>query len=119
MPRIFTLIALFSKGGGSWFLYFFLYPFWAAFPMAIFGFLPGLVAFLTYAIGFLVLKAWFARSTAGKALFNRGFTMGGFAPSGGGRTSGIRWSSGGSSSSGSSFSGGGGGFSGGGSSGSW
>jgi uncharacterized protein len=104
---IFTVVALVTRGGGSWFLYFFLIPFWLAFPLAILGTLAGLIVFGMYALGFLLAKFWFIRSPAGRALQKR---IGG--SSGG-------WSSGGSSSSGSSFSGGGGGFSGGGASGSW
>lgn len=113
---VFTVLAAFMRGSQSWFLYFFLYPFWFVFPLAFFGFVPAIVMFLAYAIGGLVLKIWFGRSDAGKAAYKRLTTRGGFL---GGLSSGGTWSSGGGSSSGGGFSGGGGGFSGGGASGSW
>ena len=34
---LFSLIALATEGGGAWFLYVFLIPFWFVFPLAIFG----------------------------------------------------------------------------------
>lgn len=110
---VFTALVVFTKGGGSWFLYFFLYPFWSAFPMAIFGLTTGLAIFLSYAVGVLLLKWWFAKSTAGQALFKNWSGSKIFGSSVG------SWSSGGGTSSGGSFSGGGGSFSGGGASGSW
>jgi len=108
----FTLIALFSTGFFSWFLYVFLLPFWYAFPSALLGATPGLLIVGTYAIVFPILKIWF-RFPAGQAFQKR---WGG--PVGSGRAGGGGWSSSGSSSGG-GFSGGGGGFSGGGASGSW
>jgi uncharacterized protein len=109
---VFTTIAVLSDGFVSWFLYVFLIPFWGLFPTAILGFLPGIIMFGTYAVGFIIAKTWFARSDVGKKLKIK------WAPRAGSGfgSAGSSWSS---SSSGSSFSGGGGGFSGGGSSGSW
>jgi len=111
---IFTAIALFTRGGGSWFLYVFLLPFWLAFPPAILGATAGLTVFGIYAVGFLLAKLWFGKTDAGRSFQKR---YGGSPVFASGSSSG--WSSGSSSSSSSSFSGGGGGFSGGGASGSW
>jgi uncharacterized protein len=108
---LFTLIALFTKGGPSWFLYFFLIPFWGAFPCAILGTTAGLIIFGIYALGFPVAKLWFGNSATGRSFQKKWSSSPVFASSSSGG-----WSSG---SSGSSFSGGGGGFSGGGASGSW
>ncbi len=110
---LFTAVALFTKGGASWFLYFFLIPFWLAFPLAILGVTAGLIIFGVYVIGFLAAKSWFKTSNAGRSLQKKWSSLPVFASSSSGG-----WSSGGGSSS-SSFSGGGGGFSGGGASGSW
>jgi uncharacterized protein len=109
---LFTLIALFAKGGTSWFLYAFLIPFWLAFPLAILGTVAGLVVFGIYAIGFLVAKLWFKNSTGGRKFQKKWSSSAVFASSSSGGSSG-------SGSSGGGFSGGGGGFSGGGASGSW
>ncbi len=113
---IFTAVALLSEGFVSWFLYFFLIPFWGLFPPAILGATVGLPLFGIYVVGFLIVKMWLRSSDRGKALLKRA-TKGGFLTSstGGGWSRGSSWSS----SSGSSFSGGGGSFGGGGSSGSW
>lgn len=105
---LFTLIALFTKGFQGWFLYFFLLPFWFAFPFAILGtFIP----FIVYAILFPILKIFIRNNPATKRWSDKWMASGagGWSRSGGG------WSSGG----GGGFSGGGGSFSGGGSSGSW
>lgn len=113
---VFTVLAIFMRGGATWFLYVFLMPFWFAFPAAMYGFPVGVTLFSIYAVGFLILKFFFTRTTAGKAFHERwAKKTGTWSTSSGGWSSG----SGGSSSSGSSFSGGGGGFSGGGASGSW
>jgi uncharacterized protein len=109
---LFTGVALFTKGGASWFLYFFLIPFWLAFPLVILGATAGLVVFGVYALGFLAAKYWFSMSAAGISFQKRMSASPMFASS-----SSRGWSSGGSS--GRGFSGGGGGFSGGGASGSW
>jgi uncharacterized protein len=113
---LFTSIALFSSGGRSWFLYVFLFPFWGLFPQAIFGSTGGLIAFGTYAIGFLLFKLWYRKSDTGRAWSKKlqASSFFGSALASGSHSSGSSWSS-----SGSSFSGGGGSFGGGGSSGSW
>lgn len=110
----FTLVAIFSKGCLSWFLFVFLVPFWFGFPAATLGPGPG-IAFLTvYLLGFLLLKAWLRATPRGKAWgdqISKAMGTGGVGHGGG-----SAWSGG---SSGGGFSGGGGGFSGGGASGSW
>lgn len=102
--------------GVGWFLYVFLIPFWAIFPLFVLSVRPTLVLLAAHIIGFPILKQRLKRSprytqamsdlkTKGKA------TIGGFT-----------WTTGGSSSSsdsGSRFSGGGGSSGGGGASGSW
>lgn len=112
---VFTVVALFSQGFFSWFLYVFLIPFWAAFPMAMLGMIAGGILFVSYLLGFPLAKILFAKTPKGKSLMKQwGKSMG----TGSGRSGG--WSSsGGSSGGGGGFSGGGGSFSGGGSSGSW
>jgi len=113
---IFTAIALFSQGFVSWFLYVFLIPFWAVFPMALLGTLVGGMLFAGYLLGFPFAKFFLGKTLKGKSLMKQwGKSIG----AGSGRSGG--WSSGGSRSSGGGggFSGGGGSFSGGGSSGSW
>ena len=117
---LFTAMGIINPGAGR-FLYFFLIPFWATFPIIILGTKGALVCFLTYLIGFPAVKLFIRRSawykkvkeemrTKGKA------SIGGFVFSSG--SSGGSWSSG-SSGSHSSFSGGGGSSGGGGASGSW
>jgi uncharacterized protein len=113
---VFTLVALFSSGCMSWFLYAFLLPFWLLFPQAIVGEGAGVGIFAAYALLVPVLKVLFGRSAWGKGMMKT-MQSRGWVVAGGGRSSGS-WSGGGSSSS-SSFSGGGGGFSGGGASGGW
>jgi uncharacterized protein len=115
---LFTAMGIITPGAG-WFLYFFLIPFWAMFPIIIVGSTGALVLLITYLIGFplakLVLKssAWYKK--AGEDLRTKGHaSIGGFTFSSGG--SGGGWSSG---SSGGGFSGGGGSSGGGGASGSW
>jgi uncharacterized protein len=106
----FTMFVLSQKGFTSWFLYFFLLPFWLAFPCAFFGKVAGIMLFALYAVLVPVVKIWFRISPTGAAVLKRwGDTGFVHATSGGGWHSGT---SGG-------FSGGGGGFSGGGASGSW
>lgn len=119
---IFTFIGLVSQGCSSWFLYVFLIPFYATFPLAILGTNGGLTALGIYVVGFPILRAIIARTPWGKRMaksFASGKGRGGSSGSG---WSGGGWSSGGGSgwsSGGGGFSGGGGGFSGGGASGSW
>ncbi len=106
---IFTTIGLLMKGGQAWFLYFFLIPFYAVFPGAIYGFDTGLVILICYLVLWPVLKFYFKR---------KGWAT--LESSGGSSSGGGRWSSrGGWSSGGGGFSGGGGSFGGGGSSGRW
>ena len=115
---LFTVIGILTPGFG-WFMYLFLIPFWATFPIVVLGTKGALVCFITYLIVFpsakLFLKhsPWYKKAnedlrTTGKA------SVGGFTFSSGG--SGGSWSSG---SSGGGFSGGGGSSGGGGASGGW
>ena len=122
---IFTVIGVFVPGCGGWFMYAFLIPFYAIFPMAVLGVTGGLTALGIYAIGFPIAKLFFSRSTWGKKVISKMNSGNGRRGGGGGWASGSGWSSGrssGWSSGGGSsggFSGGGGSFGGGGSSGSW
>jgi uncharacterized protein len=122
--------ALFTRGGPGWFLWLFLTPFVAAFPLAFFG-RAGLAVPLLWLIGFPPLKLWvarqqkkgrfLARSTPGTRAGRPG-GWGGFGGGmgGGWSSGGGGWSSGGGrSSGGGGFSGGGGSFGGGGASSSW
>jgi uncharacterized protein len=112
----FTVIGVLLPGGMSWFLYAFLIPFWAAFPMALLGTTTGLTMLAIYAVGFPLVKLLLPRTAFGKRMAKSSAWTGKGGVSGWSSSS----SSGGwSSSSSSSFSGGGGGFSGGGASGSW
>ncbi|RQW03873.1 TPM domain-containing protein, partial [candidate division KSB1 bacterium] len=52
---LFTAIGLFMPGFG-WFLYFFLLPFWATFPIIVLGSGGAFYCFITYLIGFPVTK---------------------------------------------------------------
>ncbi len=117
---LFTFLGIVTPGVG-WFLYAFLIPFWAMFPIMVVGTKGALVCLITYLIGYPVAKlilrnkSWYKKakvdlSTKGKA------SIGGFVVTSGG--SGGSWSSG-SGSSGGGFSGGGGSSGGGGASGSW
>jgi len=123
---VFGILGLFeavgvAAPGVGWFLYFFLIPFWAAFPMAIWGAKIGMGFLMTHLIGFPFVKFILPHTAIGRNFSQKGnkvyygssqiFTIGGGSGSSGGG-----WSSGGSSG---GFSGGGGSFGGGGSSGSW
>jgi uncharacterized protein len=115
---LFTVMGILTPGGSSWFLYFFLIPFWAMFPIAVVGTTGALICLIVYMVLFPVIKLFLRRTDwykkAKKDMRTKGHaTIGGFTFSGGG--SGSSWSSGG----GSSFSGGGGSSGGGGASGSW
>lgn len=116
---IFTFLGLFVPGCGGWFLYAFLVPFYATFPMLVLGTSGGIALLITYAIGFPILKIILGKTPWGKRIASKMKNSSG--RSGGGWSSGTGWFGGGSggSSSGGGFSGGGGGFGGGGSSGSW
>jgi len=116
---LFTVIGVLTPGMG-WFLYFFLIPFWAMFPIVVLGTTGALYLFGAYLVLFPIAKLivsrqpWYEKAkrdikTKGSA------TIGGFTV--GGRSGGSSWSSG--SSSGGGFSGGGGSSGGGGASGSW
>lgn len=112
---LFTIIGIVTPGSG-WFLYLFLIPFWAMFPMVVVGINGALICLGSYLVLFPLTKlfirntAWYKKAkvdlkTKGRASIG-GFTLGG--------------SSGGFSSGGSGgFSGGGGSSGGGGASGSW
>jgi len=115
---LFTVLGVMTPGMG-WFLYVFLIPFWAMFPIIIVGTTGAFYLLITYLVAFPAAKLtlrksdWYKKAahdlrTKGRA------SIGGFSISSGG--SGTSWSSGGSSS---SFSGGGGSSGGGGASGSW
>jgi len=119
---LFTFIGIVTPGVG-WFLYFFLIPFWAMFPVVIFGSSITFYILICYLAGFPVAKLLVSRSgvyrKAAEDIKKKGHAkLGGFTVgSSGNSSSGSSWSSGSSSSS--SFSGGGGSSGGGGASGSW
>ncbi len=113
---LFTALGILTPGVG-WFLYFFLIPFWAIFPIIVVGTTGAMICLVIYLIGFPVAKIllkkkdWYKK--AAQELKTKGSArIGGFTISSGGSSS--SWSSGGSS-----FSGGGGSSGGGGASGSW
>lgn len=119
---LFTIIGIVTPGVG-WFLYLFLIPFWAAFPIVIVGVRGALILLVGYLVLFPTAKLLISRAAwyhnARRDLKKKGRArIGGFTFSSGGGSSGS--SGGGSWSSGSSgFSGGGGHSGGGGASGSW
>jgi uncharacterized protein len=114
---LFEFVGLLAPGVG-WFLYFFLIPFWAAFPMAIWGAKIGMALLGAHLTAFPILKMLLSRTDWGRKLAKNMQSGGGH-----GFSSGSGWSSGGSSGWGGGdsggFSGGGGSFGGGGASGSW
>ncbi len=116
---LFTVIGVLTPGAG-WFLYVFLIPFWAMFPIVVVGPQGALWILGSYLLGFPVAKLicqrqpWYIK--AGEALRSKGrANVGGWVITSGGSSSGGFSSS--SSSGG--FSGGGGSSGGGGASGSW
>ena len=115
---LFTVIGIMTPGVG-WFLYFFLIPFWAMFPIIIVGTSGALTLLITYLIVYPVAKLllknsdWYKKAATDLRTKGRA-SIGGFSISSGGSGG---WSSGSSGSSG--FSGGGGSSGGGGASGSW
>ena len=122
---LFTVMGILTPGFG-WFLYLFLIPFWAMFPIIVVGVKGAFICLVTYLIAFPAAKLLFKNSAwyqkAKQEMRTKGHTsIGGFTfGSGGSSSSGSSWSSGSSgSSSSSSFSGGGGSSGGGGASGSW
>lgn len=113
---LFTVIGILTPGVG-WFLYFFLIPFWAMFPIVVIGTRGAFVCLVTYLIVFPVAKLllknsdWYRK--AQKDLRTKGrASIGGFRFTSGGSSG--SWTSGSSG-----FSGGGGSSGGGGASGSW
>jgi uncharacterized protein len=115
---MFTFIGVMTPGMG-WFLYVFLIPFWAMFPMVIIGVSPALCLLVVYLVGYPLAKVWLSRSDwyqkAATQLKTTGHAnIGGFMVSSSSASSGF--SSGGG---GGGFSGGGGSSGGGGASGSW
>jgi uncharacterized protein len=118
---LFTFVGIVTPGMG-WFLYFFLIPFWAMFPVMIFGSGITFYILIAYLVGFPIAKLLLSRTDnyrrAIEDLKRKGrATIGGFTVGGGGggwSSRGGSWSSGGGG-----FSGGGGGSGGGGASGSW
>ena len=116
---LFTFIGLVTPGSMSWFLYFFLIPFWSMFPMAIFGSNAALIIIGTYALLYPITKLVLARMPwylkAQEDLKTKGMArIGGMTI-----IPGSSGSSSGGFSSGGGFSGGGGRSGGGGASGSW
>ncbi len=119
---LFTFIGVMTPGMG-WFLYFFLIPFWAMFPIIVLGVRGALVLLAVYVVGFPIAKlivsrrGWY-RKAAAELKKTGSTTLGGVVVTSSGARSGGSWSSGSSGSSG-GFSGGGGSSGGGGASGSW
>lgn len=118
---LFTIVGILTPGVG-WFLYLFLIPFWAAFPMAVVGTKVAIFLLGIYLIGYPIAKLllrnkpWYQK--ASQDLKTKGHAnLGGFTISSSGVSSGS--GSGGVWSSGGGFSGGGGSSGGGGASGSW
>jgi uncharacterized protein len=116
---IFTVLGIFVPGGSGWFLYAFLIPFYATFPMFILNTTGGLILLALYLVCFPIARLIAGRTAWGKRMAKMAK---GNSPRNGSGWSGGSWSSGrsgGSRSFGGGFSGGGGSFGGGGSSGSW
>jgi len=109
---VFAFSALFSKGGGAWFLYLFLVPFFFAFPSAILGAKWGVILVVVWLIGFPILRMLLWHTNIGKGFRTTHPTWTTWGSSGG------SWGGGGGFSGG-GFSGGGGSFGGGGASGGW
>jgi uncharacterized protein len=115
---IFTVVGVMTPGVG-WFLYVFLIPFWAMFPIIIVGVNGALWLLGTYVVAYPIAKLILSRQPwylkAASDLKRKGSaSIGGFVMSSGSGSSGGLSSGGGGG-----FSGGGGGSGGGGSSGSW
>lgn len=114
---MFTFMGIMTPGVG-WFLYFFLIPFWAVFPMVVVGTNVALLLLALYIVGFPITKIiiskkdWYRKAKEDLKKKGRA-NIGGFTFSSGGGGGG--WSSGG----GGGFSGGGGSSGGGGASGGW
>ena len=115
---MFTIVGIATPGMG-WFLYLFLIPFWAMFPIIIVGVKGALILLTLYVVGFPIAKLIASRrpgyAQAARELKAKGrTTFGGMVITSGGSSSGGSGSSGGGG-----FSGGGGSSGGGGASGSW
>ena len=117
---LFEGVGLVTPGMG-WFLYFFLIPFWAAFPMGIWGAKVGMGLLGTHLIAFPILKMILGKTEWGqkmaKSMAQNNARGSGYSSGGGGFFSGG--GGGFSDGGGGGFSGGGGSFGGGGASGSW
>jgi len=117
---LFTFIGIMTPGVG-WFLYVFLIPFWAMFPLFIIGGMPTVGLLAVYLIGYPIAKImlsrqpWYQKAAAELKTTGR-TSVGGFVVTSGSRGGSSSWSSGGGSG---GFSGGGGSSGGGGASGSW
>ena len=114
---VFTVVGVMTPGMG-WFLYVFLIPFWAMFPIIVIGPKATVGLLAVYLIGYPAAKLWFARqpwyAKAAADLKAKGTaTIGGMVITSGGS------SSSGGGGGGGGFSGGGGSSGGGGASGSW
>jgi len=118
---LFSMIALFTKGCQSWFLYLFLMPFYFTFPLAIFG-AGGAILGVIWVVAFPILRLFFDHTSRGKHVMKTTpwlhslSTWAATSSSRGGRGG---FGGGGFSGGGGGFSGGGGSFGGGGASGSW
>jgi len=115
---LFTFIGVVTPGVG-WFLYVFLIPFWAMFPLMIIGMHATLAVLVVYVVGYPIAKVLLARTEwyrkAAQDMKTKGHaTIGGFTMTSSGGSSGSS-----SSRSSGGFSGGGGSSGGGGASGSW
>jgi len=108
-----STVAVLIPGRMAWFMYFFLMPFYAAFPSFIVPPYGGTVACSAWILAFPLLRLWLKPASAD--FKTRHPALSGFAGGGGSGSHGGGWSSSG----GGGFSGGGGSFGGGGSSGSW
>lgn len=114
---VFSFLALFIPGCAGWFLYAFLIPFYATFPLVVLGTSVGVALLIIYVVCFPILKLILVRTPWGTRVAKKFATINTNSRSRG-WSSGSGWSTGGGRSSG-GFSGGGGSFGGGGSSGSW
>ena len=117
---VFTVLGVMTPGMG-WFLYVFLIPFWAMFPIVIVGPKATVGLLALYVIGYPLAKLWVGRqpwyAKAAADLKKKGTaTIGGMVITSGGSSSSGGSSGGGG---GGGFSGGGGSSGGGGASGSW
>lgn len=77
---IFTVAGIFTTGCAGWFVYAFLIPFYAIFPMIILSEKGGIAALSTYVIGFPILKAIVSKTAWGKRMASKagaGQTKGG------------------------------------------